>query len=334
MSQLISARIPESTAERLKRYAQRKKRSLNEIAGLVLEEWLRQDEFPHVEFRDTPDGTRRACMKNSRLPVCRVIQVARERGFDIERVREFWPERSAEWVRAALHYYVAGPFAHWFVSAKLRMDPIYAGLLAAGESMGHVVDIGCGRGQLGALLLVRTSDQSFLRLLPWLMAIAAATFTVGGEITAWARGRRKGVGGSEAPVADAIRGVDGSTGGVGSVLVPLWTLPLQLLIAIYGGYFGGGMGIMMLAGMSVAGMTDMHEMNGLKAVLAIAINGIALITFVSSGAIAWAPGLVMVVGGISGGYLGATTARKISGTRVRPIVIAIAWTMTAYFFLR
>lgn len=189
-------------------------------------------------------------------------------------------------------------------------------------------------GLLGGLLLMRTSDHSFLRLLPWLMVIAAATFTVGGQITAWTRGRRDGAGGSGAPVADAIRRVDGSTGGVGSVRVPLWTLPLQLLIAIYGGYFGGGMGIMMLAGMSVAGMTDMHEMNGLKAVLAIAINGIALVTFISGGAIAWAPGLVMVVGGISGGYLGATTARKISGTRVRLIVIAIAWTMTAYFFLR
>ena len=109
MSQLISARIPESTAERLKRYAQRKKRSLNEIAGLVLEEWLRQDEFPHIEFRDTPDGTRLACMKNSRLPVYRVVLISRERGFDVERVREFWPERSAEWVRAALHYYEAFP---------------------------------------------------------------------------------------------------------------------------------------------------------------------------------------------------------------------------------
>ena len=77
--------------------------------------------------------------------------------------------------------------------------------------------------------------------------------------------------------------------------VPLWTLPLQLVIATYGGYFGGGMGIMMLAAMAVAGMTDMHEMNALKVVLAIAINGVALAAFAVTGAIAWGPGVVMPV---------------------------------------
>ncbi len=116
--------------------------------------------------------------------------------------------------------------------------------------------------------------------------------------------------------------------------VPLWTLPLQLLIAVYGGYFGGGMGIMMLAALAVAGMTDMHEMNGLKTVLAIAINGVALAAFIVSGSIAWAPGLVMVLGGVTGGYTGASLARRVAGPAVRRVVIVVAWTMTVYFFVR
>jgi uncharacterized membrane protein YfcA len=114
----------------------------------------------------------------------------------------------------------------------------------------------------------------------------------------------------------------------------VWILLFQLAIAIYGGYFGGGMGIMMLAAFSIAGMADIHEMNGLKTLLAVAINGVALVEFIATGAIAWAPGLIMVAGGILGGYYGAFLARKIDGGVVRAIVIVIAWTMTAYFFVR
>jgi len=114
----------------------------------------------------------------------------------------------------------------------------------------------------------------------------------------------------------------------------VWILLFQFVVAIYGGYFGGGMGIMMLAAFSVAGMTDIHEMNGVKTLAAVAINGVALVVFIASGAIAWAPGLVMVGGAIIGGYYGAFLARRVSTGVVRAIVIVIAWTMTAYFFIR
>jgi uncharacterized membrane protein YfcA len=189
-------------------------------------------------------------------------------------------------------------------------------------------------GLLGGLLLVRTSDQSFLRLLPWLMLLAAATFTFGARLIGWIRGRQSSSSPdrrrTEAPPIDRVV----SPGAIGSVRVPLWTLPLQLVIATYGGYFGGGMGIVMLAAMSVAGMTDMHEMNGLKTMLAIAINGVALAAFVVSGAISWGPGIVMAVGGIAGGYTGASLGRRVSGPAVRATVIAVAWGMTMYFFAR
>jgi uncharacterized protein len=109
---------------------------------------------------------------------------------------------------------------------------------------------------------------------------------------------------------------------------------MQFAIAIYGGYFGGGMGIMMLATLAIAGMTDIHAMNGLKSILGAAINGVALVEFIVSGSVAWAPGLVMIGGGIIGGYSGASIARHIARAHVRQFVIATAWLMTAYFFIR
>jgi len=91
---------------------------------------------------------------------------------------------------------------------------------------------------------------------------------------------------------------------------------------------------MMLAIFAVGGMTDIHAMNGLKAVLAVAINGVAFAEFVRTGAIAWAPAIIMIVGGVVGGYAGAATARRLRGAHVRWFVMAVAWTMTAYFFVR
>jgi uncharacterized membrane protein YfcA len=90
----------------------------------------------------------------------------------------------------------------------------------------------------------------------------------------------------------------------------------------------------MLAGLAVAGMTDIHEMNALKTMLAVAVNGVALAEFIVDGAISWTPGLVMVAGGIAGGYLGAAVARRLPQQSVRTTVIVIAWVMTAYFFIR
>jgi uncharacterized protein len=188
-------------------------------------------------------------------------------------------------------------------------------------------------GLLGGLLLVRTSDESFVRLLPWLLLLATVTFTFGGHVAAWTR--RRSAARAVPPMTDAsVADHVGRDAEASAVQPPLWMLPVQLVIATYGGYFGGGMGIMMMAGMAIAGMTDIHEMNGLKTVLAIAINGVALATFVATGAIAWTPGVVMVAGGVAGGYLGASTARRVSSAQVRWFVIAIAWAMTVYFFIR
>ena len=88
----------------------------------------------------------------------------------------------------------------------------------------------------------------------------------------------------------------------------------------------------MPAAFSVAGMTDIHEMNGVKVTLAVAINGVALAAFIVAGAIVWGPGLVMVAGGSFGGYLGASMARQVNASAVRALVSVIDWLMTAYVF--
>jgi uncharacterized protein len=223
-------------------------------------------------------------------------------------------------------------FAMWPASVASALA--YRGEIArARRWMVSLGTISLAGGLLGGLLLVRTSDDSFVRLLPWLMLIAAVTFSFGSRITAWARSTR--ISRDRSVLADPPGPPQGEgAGSVHNVHLPLWTLPLQLVIATYGGYFGGGMGIMMLAAMAVAGMTDMHEMNALKVVLAIAINGVALAAFVISGSIAWGPGVVMLLGGVLGGYAGASVARRVSGSAVRTVVIVVAWGMTAYFFLR
>ena len=109
---------------------------------------------------------------------------------------------------------------------------------------------------------------------------------------------------------------------------------MQTIIAVYGGYFGGGMGILMLAVLSLVGMTNIHAMNALKTILSTVINGVAVIAFIVAGAVAWEPGSVMVVGGMLGGYAGATLARRIAPARVRTFAGAVAWAMTIYFFVR
>jgi uncharacterized protein (DUF433 family) len=108
MAQLISARLPDTTAERVRQYARRKRRSVNETVSLALEEWLRQNEYAFIEFRDTPDG-RMAYMKNSRIPVYWVIKVARGYGMDVDKTQAHWPNHPRAWVQAALHYYEAFP---------------------------------------------------------------------------------------------------------------------------------------------------------------------------------------------------------------------------------
>jgi uncharacterized protein len=165
-------------------------------------------------------------------------------------------------------------------------------------------------GVAGALLLVGTPGEVFLQVLPWLLLVATLLFTFGHRLRA-----RLGA-------------------HAGSRLGRLLAVALQGVIAVYGGYFGGGMGLMMLAGLALLGLTDIHRMNGLKVVLGGLINGLAVVTFVLAGVVAYRMALVMVLGAVAGGYLGASRARRLEPRHVRRFVILVGWTMTALFFLR
>jgi hypothetical protein len=107
-----------------------------------------------------------------------------------------------------------------------------------------------------------------------------------------------------------------------------------LIVALYGGYFGGGIGIMNLAMLAAMGMTDIHEMNALKVVLGGVINGVAAVTFVVTGAIVWPKAMVMTAGAVGGGYLSAHYSQKLPQSWIRAFVIVVGAAMTIYFFER
>jgi uncharacterized membrane protein YfcA len=167
-------------------------------------------------------------------------------------------------------------------------------------------------GVLGALLLLHTPQALFMRLVPYLLLLATLLFTFGGRLTARflaARGARPG--------------------GAGIVA----TSVLQVLIAIYGGFFGGGMGILMLAMLAMLGMEDIHEMNALKVLLAICINGVAVVAFAVAGVVQWPQAAVLTVGALLGGYLGPVVARRQRPQVIRGVVSAVGFGLTIYFFV-
>lgn len=161
-------------------------------------------------------------------------------------------------------------------------------------------------GAVGAALLLLTSDRTFRQAAPWLLLFATLLFAFGTQISTALRGR----------------------------LHSNQSLMLMLLfpIAVYGGYFGGGIGIMILAAFRLYGFTDIHGMNGIKAILGGSLNAIAALIFISAREVRWTPALVMMAAAILGGYLGPVFARRLKPSVIRGLVIAIGAVMTAYFF--
>ena len=174
-------------------------------------------------------------------------------------------------------------------------------------------------GALGSWLLLRTPVSTFERLVPWLILGATLLLAAQEMITA-----RLGV------LADtnARTHENPTVGWVTFVFV------FQFLVGVYGGYFGAGMGILMLAALGLIGLTDLHQMNGLKNVLAVCINGIAAIYFVLASAVAWGDVLTMTVGTIIGGFAGARVARKLGRKFVRAFVVVIGIVMTVALLLK
>jgi len=174
---------------------------------------------------------------------------------------------------------------------------------------------GFAGGAVGAWLLVHTPSAAFVRLVPWLLLFATLLFTFGGRISGWLG-----------------RGHSGLNGSAGTVMLGV-TLG-QFVISIYGGYFGAGMGILMLAAYALANLGNIHTMNGVRSILGVLINGVAIGLFIYNRAIVWKPALVMIVGSTLAGYFGAVIARRIDPAKVKRFVMAVAWAMTVYFFFR
>lgn len=161
-------------------------------------------------------------------------------------------------------------------------------------------------GAFGAALLLFTSDRTFRQIAPWLLLFATVLFAFGPQVSVVLRGR----------------------------LHSNQTLMLMFLfpIAVYGGYFGGGIGIMILAAFRLYGLTDIHGMNGIKAILGGSLNAIAALIFISAREVRWLPTLVMMGAAILGGYLGPAFARRLRPAVIRGAVIGVGILMTAYFF--
>ena len=191
-------------------------------------------------------------------------------------------------------------------------------------------------GVLGAVILLRTPPALFQRLVPWLLLLATLIFAFGGNLTQWLRRRRADATAAQAEAAPPIASAPDDTASEAHTTPRALAVVgvIQFVIAFYGGFFGGGMGIMMLAGFALLGMRNIHAMNALKVVLASIINGVAVIAFTIAGAIAWPQALVMVVGAIIGGYGGAALAHRVPPQYVRWFAIAVGLLISAYFFIK
>ena len=165
-------------------------------------------------------------------------------------------------------------------------------------------------GVAGAFLLLKTPAQTFLHVLPWLMLGATLLFVLGPRLS---------------------RSTNGLSADISTRALAFATV-FELVVAVYGGYFGGGIGILNLAMLAVVGMTDIHAMNALKVVLGGIINGVAVVTFIVAGAVVWKQAGVMIAGAMLGGYAGAHYAQKLPQQWIRAFVIAVGTGMTTYFF--
>ena len=168
-------------------------------------------------------------------------------------------------------------------------------------------------GFVGAWLLQHTTAASFALILPWLLLAATVIFAFSKPIARWA-GRGHGSGHS-----------------------PAWTavvVCIQFVIGVYGGYFGAGIGVLMLAGLSFAGFENIYQVNALKVLLSTLINLTAAILFLFSGQIAWGAAGVMAVASVGGGVLGMAVAKRVPQGYLRAIILVVGATLTAVYFVR
>ena len=170
-------------------------------------------------------------------------------------------------------------------------------------------------GWAGALLLLKTPQHTFLRLIPWLLLGGTLLFAFGNKIRARA---------GQAAVVEDLGQLSWRAIAITSIL--------ELLLGVYGGYFGAGIGFVTLGMLAALGMRDIHAMGAVRTLLAAAINAAAVITFTWAGAVLWPQCVVMIAGALTGGWFGAHYAQKADPQKMRWLVISVGLLMSTYFF--
>jgi uncharacterized membrane protein YfcA len=176
--------------------------------------------------------------------------------------------------------------------------------------LGPRVAIAIAGGLIGARLLLLGGNDVFFKLVPWLLAMATVLFTFGRAIMArvmqfshHAHNERR-------------------------------LLAMEFASAIYGGYFGAGIGIFLLASMALAGEQDVQLANAQRNFLVVFINGIAAVLFIARGVVDWPVAVVVMAGAIAGGYFGARVARRIPNRWLRLLISAAGAFFSVYYFFR
>jgi uncharacterized protein len=206
---------------------------------------------------------------------------------------------------SALALLPAYPAAVWRTRGELRKVPRrWLWLLLVPSVLG---------GLVGALLLVWTDDRNFVSLVPWLVLVGTILFALEPTLT---RHRNSG----------AHRH--------SSLMSTLWPLAVAttLAVALYGGYFGAGIGILMISALSFYAIGDVHRVVALKNLLTGCLRGVAVLVLVVEGAVNWGYGLPMAFGGLVGGYLAGMVSGRVNRTVLRGVVLVVGFGVAAYYF--
>jgi uncharacterized membrane protein YfcA len=167
-------------------------------------------------------------------------------------------------------------------------------------------------GILGSLLVTRLPERYFASAVPWLLIGASVLMLLQKPLAAW---------------LGAHRLANPSPATIAAIVF------FQFLVGVYGGYFGAGIGILMLSSLAFVGIPDIHEMNAVKSILAAAMNFMTLLNFGLSGVIVWKYALAMGLAGTIGGYAGARLGRRLRPDVVRVIVVGIGFAVAAYSWI-
>ena len=169
-------------------------------------------------------------------------------------------------------------------------------------------------GLTGALLLTRTDPSYFKLVIPWLLLFASLLFLVQPRLARWAP-----------PHPES---------GLPSIWVRIAVTIFQFFVSVYGGYFGAGIGILMLSSLGFMGIGDINRLNSVKTILAAVINAASVVVFIVEDKIDWRYAPVMAVASIFGGYYGAVIGRRLPRTLVRGFVVTVGLALAGFYFLQ